>query len=196
VPAPRKTRKHLNSKDRRVPRTRRILREALIQLIVERGWDEISILDICERANVGRSTFYTHFADKEELLLSGFEDLRRLVRMLGCDQPAWGPMSFAQPMVAHAYDNLELFRALLNKTSENAVRNHFKRLVMDLVEEDVASFAPNAPRSEVVSVSTYIGGAFIELLTSALQQRPLSDPNQLAELLRKLTSPVLATLTT
>jgi AcrR family transcriptional regulator len=192
---PRKERKPTTSKDRRIPRTRRILRDALIQLIIERGWNESSILDICERANVGRSTFYTHFADKEELLLSGFEDLRRMVRMLG-SEPAWSPMSFIRPMVEHAYENVALFRALLNKSSENAMRKHFQRLVMDLVEEDIASIAPTASRADVSAVSHYIGGAFLELLTTSLQEKTPPCPVQLAEVLCKLTAPVLATLTT
>src|SRR5512139_3251865 len=63
--------------DRRVLRTRATLREALVRLILERGWDDISVQDVCDRANVGRSTFYSHFADKEELLLAGFDDLRK-----------------------------------------------------------------------------------------------------------------------
>jgi len=48
--------------DRRVQRTRRALREALVALIVERGWEGFSVQEVCERADVGRSTFYTHFA--------------------------------------------------------------------------------------------------------------------------------------
>src|SRR5919198_2154855 len=68
------------STDRRVLRTRAALREALLALIVERGWDAVGIRDICARATVGRSTFYTHFADKEELLFSGFDDLRSMLR--------------------------------------------------------------------------------------------------------------------
>src|SRR5262249_477652 len=54
-----------NPTDRRVVRTRQTLRAALIALLYERGWDAISVQDICGRAGVGRSTFYTHFADKE-----------------------------------------------------------------------------------------------------------------------------------
>lgn len=44
--------------DRRVRKTRRLLHEALVTLILERGWDAVSVRDVCERADVGRSTFY------------------------------------------------------------------------------------------------------------------------------------------
>lgn len=69
--------------DRRVQRTRRQLREALITLILERGWDAVSVRDVCEKADVGRSTFYVHFADKENLLLSGFDDLHATMNPKG-----------------------------------------------------------------------------------------------------------------
>lgn len=59
--------------DRRVQRTRRHLREALMQLILERGYDAVTIEDITERADLGRTTFYLHYRDKEELLLESIE---------------------------------------------------------------------------------------------------------------------------
>jgi AcrR family transcriptional regulator len=55
--------------DRRVQRTRKLLRESLMELILEEGYDAISIQDITDKANLGRATFYLHFKDKDELLL-------------------------------------------------------------------------------------------------------------------------------
>ncbi|MFW5713582.1 MAG: TetR/AcrR family transcriptional regulator [Brevefilum sp.] len=55
--------------DRRVQRTRKLLQEALMALILEEGYDAISIQDITDKANLGRATFYLHFKDKDELLL-------------------------------------------------------------------------------------------------------------------------------
>lgn len=59
--------------DRRVQRTRKLLQEALMNLIMEDGYDAISIQDITEKANLGRATFYLHFKDKDELLLDVME---------------------------------------------------------------------------------------------------------------------------
>lgn len=55
--------------DRRVQRTRKLLQDALMSLILEEGYDAISIQDITDEANLGRATFYLHFKDKDELLL-------------------------------------------------------------------------------------------------------------------------------
>lgn len=62
--------------DRRVQRTRQLLQNALSELILEKGYESVTVQDVIDRANVGRSTFYAHFEDKEQLLLSGFEPLR------------------------------------------------------------------------------------------------------------------------
>jgi len=56
--------------DRRVQRTRELLQTALIDLIGERGYDNITIQDIVDRANVGRTTFYLHYNSKDELFMS------------------------------------------------------------------------------------------------------------------------------
>lgn len=55
--------------DRRVQRTRKLLRDAMMALILEEGYDALSIQDITDKANLGRATFYLHFKDKDELLM-------------------------------------------------------------------------------------------------------------------------------
>jgi AcrR family transcriptional regulator len=61
--------------DRRVQRTRKSLQDSLLALILEEGYDEISIQDITEKANLGRATFYLHFKEKDELLLEVMNQL-------------------------------------------------------------------------------------------------------------------------
>ena len=62
--------------DRRVERTRQSLQNALSELILEKGYEKVTVQDVIDRANVGRSTFYAHFESLDQLLLSGFEPLR------------------------------------------------------------------------------------------------------------------------
>ncbi|MGC4069421.1 MAG: TetR/AcrR family transcriptional regulator [Polyangiaceae bacterium] len=96
-------------------RTRRLLREALVELTLERGWDSVSVLDVCAKADIGRSTFYVHFADKEDLLLSGFDDLHAGLDA-HCAVRAQ-PFAFAEPLLAHAAENHDLFRAVVGRQS-------------------------------------------------------------------------------
>ena len=59
--------------DRRAQRTRELLQKALIELIAERGYDAITIQDIVDCANVGRTTFYQHYNSKDNLFVSCHE---------------------------------------------------------------------------------------------------------------------------
>src|SRR6266705_7027751 len=66
----------MRKEDRRVRRTRESLHDALISLALEKNYDSITVQEILDRADVGRSTFYVHFSDKNELLISEMDNLR------------------------------------------------------------------------------------------------------------------------
>ena len=59
--------------DRRVQRTQKHLQNALIELINERQYDVITVQDVVDRANVGRTTFYLHYTNKDDLFMSCHE---------------------------------------------------------------------------------------------------------------------------
>ena len=68
--------------DRRIRRTRDTLGDALVALMQEKNFDEITVQEVLDRAGVGRSTFYAHYRDKEDLFLSDVEDFMELVSTL------------------------------------------------------------------------------------------------------------------
>ncbi|MFJ3098341.1 TetR/AcrR family transcriptional regulator [Streptomyces hydrogenans] len=61
--------------DRRVRRTRAALRQALVELVLDKGFQAVTVEEITERADVGRATFYAHYRDKEDLLVGVVRDL-------------------------------------------------------------------------------------------------------------------------
>jgi AcrR family transcriptional regulator len=74
--------------DRRAMRSRKALSAAFVSLLGEKPYAKISIQAIVDRADVGRSTFYEHFENKEQLMLWGHDHLKDLV--LGSAGPAPG----------------------------------------------------------------------------------------------------------
>lgn len=149
--------------DRRVLRTHKTLRDALVRLVIERGWDDLSVKDICDAADVGRSTFYEHFAGKEDLLTSGFADLGAHLRAPG-ERPAGTVLRFVHPLFAHALGSRPLFRALVGKTSGHVVERRFRSLVLALVAEELG-------REEDDARVRFISGGVLELLVAALELR-------------------------
>ncbi len=65
----------MNENDLRVQRTRRLLREALIELVISRGYEPVTIRDITRKAQVGYKTFFRHYGSKEALLKGILDEL-------------------------------------------------------------------------------------------------------------------------
>src|ERR671915_1308664 len=67
--------------DARVQRTRDALGDALVALMQEKPFDTITVQDVLDRAHVSRSTFYTHYSDKDDLLMSDAEEFFEALSM-------------------------------------------------------------------------------------------------------------------
>jgi AcrR family transcriptional regulator len=89
---------------RRRLQTRKLLVQTTLQLILEKGYEAISIQDITDRADLGRGTFYIHFKDKEELVWSAFQELFQ-----GLEQEAHQSLDRSTPQVEY-YGLLNIFR--------------------------------------------------------------------------------------
>jgi len=181
-----------NSDDRRVQRTRRALREALVALILERGWDAVSVQDICDRADIGRSTFYTHFADKEELLIGGLDDLRKGLRALSPIEAGARPLGFVRGVIEHADEQGRLFRAVIGKRSGHHIQHRFRQMLIDLIHEDLSALAPSGPHLD--ATARYVAGALMETLIWWLDTRNAFRAADVEKLFTQLTTPVLGVL--
>jgi AcrR family transcriptional regulator len=67
--------------DARVRKTRDALGDALVELMQQRPFDSITVQDVLDRANVGRSTFYSHYSDKDDLLMSDADEFFEMFSM-------------------------------------------------------------------------------------------------------------------
>ena len=173
-------------------RTRHALGEALVELILERGWDDVSVQDVCDRANIGRSTFYTHFADKEELLIGGLYDLRKGVRQLASSEAAARPLSFVRGIIEHADQRRRLFRAVIGKRSGALIQQRFRQMLIELVHEDVSSIGPPGPQLD--ATARYLAGALMEVLIWWVDTRNGLAAADVEKLFMRLSAPVLAVL--
>jgi AcrR family transcriptional regulator len=181
-----------DSNDRRSRRTRSAVRQAMLELITERGWDAVAVQDICDRADIGRSTFYTHYPGKDELLLGSLEDLRRFLREHGRQRRLAGDdaaFSFALGLAEHAFEQRRLFRALVGRRSGYLVQQRFREMVIRLVGDELPpGDLAGLPRS---AVQRWLAGAFVELLGWWIEQRSLLPPEELAGMFDRLARPVL-----
>lgn len=127
------------STDRRVRRTKSLLHQALIELMLERGYDRISVRDILHRADVGRSTFYAHFRDKDDLLLLSSTDyLRAAVTAPGTDTDVTTPLAPVHTLFQLAAANPEVYQALVGRKSGALLLRTTREMVAEILAERLA----------------------------------------------------------
>jgi AcrR family transcriptional regulator len=187
------------AEDRRVRRTRTLLLTALLDLIVEKGYAEVTVQDIVDRANVGRSTFYTHFLDKRELLLSGVDELHSFLAQQRAALETSAPPSarllgYSLPLFQHVQRNFRICRVLLGSHSGAIGEPHMRRILTDLVRQEIAaSVPPNVtPAVPLDVVVHYTVSAFVGLLTWWTDQQMPCSAEEIDRRFRALTMPGIA----
>jgi AcrR family transcriptional regulator len=155
--------------DRRVQRTRQLLQHALLSLIEEKGFEGLAVQDIIDRANVGRATFYAHFDNKDDLLVSGIETLQAslrdrqrqaLSRRTSDDEQVF---AFSHELFSHVNEHRKTFRAMVGKRSGVTIQRVFHKMLVDLVREDVKAISSRRDVGAAVNdvaVQLLAGGLF------------------------------------
>lgn len=190
MPAPHRT-------DRRVRRTREALTRALIELILEKGFDATNVSDIVERADVGRSTFYVHYADKEDLLQGSIEGLREhLERQMQPAPPRTArrgraaavhpALAFCLPMLEHGSENRDLFAAMVGRRSSL----FFQELMHEMWAEIIRSSWAGADELTVQALV----GAFGSTVSWWLSRAPELSPEEVERRFRAVVEPGLRRL--
>jgi len=170
--------------DRRVQRTRRLLQDAFVATVIEKGYEAATVQDIIDRADVGRATFYAHFADKQTLLTSRLEDLRGL--LLAQQRQSPDSLGFSLAMLEHARSHLAMYRAIVGHESGAFIIQRIHRTIADLAANDVNALAAKAsPQRRQLAVE-FVAGAFMAVLTWWLDQGAALAPAEVDAIFRRL----------
>lgn len=128
--------KRSGTMDRRVRKTREALYSAFAALVAERGYDRLSIQDIIDEADVGRTTFYAHFKTKDDLLRFGFVRLREHLELLPRSTPE-DRRAFLAALLGHAKSHAGLFAALARGGGGGLAEAEFSSIIEDVVASEV-----------------------------------------------------------
>lgn len=189
----------MTDSDRRVRRTRRLLAEALVSLVLEKGYEKISVQHILDRADIGRSTFYAHFRDKEAPLMSCFDDLREELKHALETMTPQAPSDPANPasvLFAHAYQHRRVYQALCGKQGGNIVHRYLHRLIGELLREHLRPhLSPAGSDLPADAVAEFYSSATIGLLTWWIDQGFRDGPARITAVHHRLATPgVMAAL--
>lgn len=167
--------------DRRRERTRRTLLGAFNALLFERGYEDIKVADILERADIGRSTFYQHYRSKEDLLRRSVTPIFSVLAASVIETEAPPRL---QDMVAHIGENRRLARVLFR----DAVRLVLSRCLAELIE-------PHLPDPTILPkplAARHVAEAQLGLLAAWVTGPFACRPEEIAAALRA-TSVAMAT---
>lgn len=178
--------------DRRSQRTRQLLNGALVDLMLVKRYDAITVQDIIERANVGRSTFYAHCRDKDDLLVSGFNQvIDTLSEHIRRPTGEGGAPASLTHFFEHVQAHQALYRALsrgggidlLYQAGHDRLRHNIELHLRALRPEDAA------PEVPLPLVADHMAGALLTLLKWWLAHDMPYTPARMDALYRQLVMP-------
>ena len=167
--------------DRRSRRTRQQLSEALVALLLEKRYDTITVQEIIDRADVGRSTFYAHFLDKDDLLL---QEITGLVATMSIHTERREGRSRVIPsleLLRHVGEQQRLYRALVRGRIFDPVLMMIQISLGRHVEARLAALMPpgQVPAVPLALVGQHMAGALLTLLQWWLEQDAPDSPEQI-----------------
>ena len=175
--------------DPRAQRTQHLLGDALVELMHEKPFDAITVQNVIDRAHIGRSTFYSHFRDKEDLFLSDandfFESMASLISRRGESSNRVAPV---REMFAHLAEASEFYTALIRAGKipdvMDLARGHFARgIEQRLAELSPAHAIASASRAALAHA---LSGALLSLLTWWIDHGMPAPPEQMDDIYHRM----------
>jgi AcrR family transcriptional regulator len=177
--------------DRRAVRTRKALLGALIGLIQRKDYEAITIQDILDEADVGRSTFYAHYTGKDDLLRGGFKTLRAQLAQARGPAAASGEhapqdvLGFSRLLFEHAGKHQPVYLALLGGRGCVVAMGEIRQILAEQVRQALASAQEDGAVAREVYVQ-FIVATFLTALTWWLEKQPALTAPQVDALFRHL----------
>jgi len=175
--------------DARVRRTRDLLGRALIELIVEKPVNEVTVQDVLDRSGVGRSTFYLHYRDKDDLLVSQLEMfLEMMSTLLSVRHDTSNRVAPVAEMFDHIGNQNKLARVLSDsghiKEFFDLAEGYFARGIEQRLKE--SGRFPKIPQRELAARAAALSGSLLSLLRWWLDRGEKESPQQMDEMFHRM----------
>ena len=175
--------------DARVQRTRNLLGRALIELIVEKPINDVTVQDVLDRAGVGRSTFYLHFRDKGDLLMSQLEMfLEMMSTVLSVRQEKSQRVAPVAEMFAHIGNQNKLYRVLSDSGHLNEFFDLAEGYFTRGIERRLAESGRLAklPQREMAARASALAGSLLSLLRWWLDRGEKETPEAMDAMFHRM----------
>ena len=192
--------------DRRILKSKKALRDALVELIQEKGFDAVSVEEITQRANLGRATFYLHYKDKEDLLMEEFSEMasERVQTLVQIPFSQWmpdenDPASAGNPpplqiLFEHVHENAELYGIFIRGKSAERLSTRMRSIIVSAINEFMQTKIKNEPVSfgsevPVDFLAAFFSGAILSTVGWWLEQGLKPSPVEMTRRFQRLFFP-------
>ena len=173
--------------DRRALQTRNKLGDALIALMQEKCFEEITVQDVLDRAGVGRATFYVHYRDKNDLFLSDVEDFLELMSTALHRQNA-SPRRLlpVEEFFAHVREVRDFYAALVRSGKVNDVLALIRGFFARSIEHRLQTTGLEIDSTRRSAHAYALAGSFLSLLEWWIDKGMKADPREMDALFHRM----------
>jgi len=175
--------------DRRIRRTRDQLGDALVALIVEKPFDTITVQEVLDRAGVGRSTFYVHYRDKDDLFFSDVDEFfDGMATLLSQREDPSDRVAPVRELFAHVADARDFYDALVASDRIHDLmelgQGHFARGIERRLAELPRGRLIGAQRRAALAQA--LAGSLLSLLTSWIDRNMPGSPAEMDDVFHRM----------
>lgn len=186
-----------DKQDRRSQRTRQLVNSAMLALLLEKRYDAITVQDILDRAGIGRTTFYSHYFDKEDVHAAMMEEmLERMSQQLSKKHAGQGIIPSLE-LFQHSQQDQKRFHAMTGGPTAERMWETMQATLSKTIEQSLRSArnVKDPPPIPLKIMASYLAGAFLNLLKWWLRSGMPYTPEEMDKIFRELALPgVWATL--
>ncbi|WP_391207175.1 TetR/AcrR family transcriptional regulator [Psychrobacillus sp. L4] len=186
--------------DRRIARTRQMIRDAFTQLIEEKGFEAITVSDLTEKADINRGTFYLHYKDKYDLFEQSKEEIfGELERIVG---DAWDivneeyqknmqvelPFSFIIKLFEFLKENFVFMRVILGSNGDPSIQCGLKEIIEKKMYQNFFQYVIEENRMVPLDyLFAYVSSAHLGVIQYWLKSGMEKPPQEMAQILSQIT---------
>ncbi|WP_425800603.1 TetR/AcrR family transcriptional regulator [Desulfitobacterium sp. Sab5] len=178
--------------DRRTEKTKDAIYNAFSSLLLKKRYSKITIQEIIDYANIGRSTFYSHFETKDELLKAMCTDIIENIHSSNLSLDNATPCSIIVPILYHIKGNQKIIRGVFSSNSSELLTTYFKRYLNSRIEQYFL-FSYNETQTGIPKnfLINHISGSFIEMIKWWSDNNMEESPEELSGYFISVISPII-----